>query len=825
MAVRKISPYPRTLPSGPQSPQSGSPRSRAQAAKDTTVHYVRINSATYGTVLPLLYGTRVLSATILWYNDPSVSNFVSPTGSPISRNVIAIELGICEGPITAYRNTWQTGGSSGNGANVRYDPTSMPRLWDGGMYLGTYSDTVWSYLTANHPSDALAYRGIAHVATNDLALGNTTQLPQYTFEITGLLPFLGRALDAEPSAIIEDFLCDPRHGLAWPLSWLDLSGTFIQYQAANAAVGLLISPLLDSQKSAAEWINGWLAVTMAQATWSDGKLKILPFYDQPASGNGINYTPQLSPVIASSGPDDYVVTKGAKASEPITMVRQLAADKWNDVLVEFVNRAHDYQVEVVGASSLADITIQTQRTTQPTQYHEITTSLLATKIARMQLLRSLTVRNQYQFTLAQKYIYLEPLDIWPLTSPELGLTNYPVRLISIQLQQDETLACVAEDLGICNTTGLPSGGEQTGSGKRGGTNPNALQPVNVPMIIEPSQKITYGRLFLLFGISGQLGNLNWGGADIWWSEDQVTWKFLLRATAPAIQGYTQNSLPATGGGFDTTDTLQVDLSESGGVLQSISKNLAAGSHHNLFAISNADGTNLEFISFQTQAAGAGNNLFNLTGLARGLYGSNAVAHAAGSNFLFLNVVTHYDAGIFQWEYPARLLGQPIYFQFLSLDAARLTEQNLNDPTVAIYSYTPQGVGSTEQKTVGGFTVAPDVAGGNFGTVVSLVSKNITGQQVVINAFGTYTTPPGGADGKLQAQIIISPGGQALYNQDLSSQIAANMTYSFDISANYQPSRAVTFAFQFYCGGTAASRVYMNSCTLSIAVITPNTITG
>src|SRR6266478_1813391 len=603
-------------PNGSQAPMSGSSRTLAQAGLDNKVHYVRINNSNYGVSIPIIYGTNKIAPTILWFGDQSNISNTDPTGNTISINTVALLLGLCEGPIQGVLQQWQTGGPAGSAVAQRLGASAVNIRWL--QFTGDYTDMTWSYLTTAHPIDALAYRGIAKLANSAYLLGPSRQFPQFNFEVQGLLPYSRSVYDAEPAAILEDLCTESHHGGAFLRSHLDISGSWLNWKAANIAAGLLISPILDTQRALAQIINTWLEITMAQAVWSDGLLKIQPFYDQAVTGNGITFIPNLTPVIPHSGPDDYVVQK---AVEPISVVRALPADKFNEVRVEYVNRAHSYQVEVTFARSQADIDLYQRRVAQPRQYHDITTQLMASKVARMQLVRGLTVRNQYTFTLSQKYIWLDPLDIWPLTSAELGLTDYPVRVLSVELNTSEELIVTAEDLGVCNASGL-TGGEQTGGATRIGVNPASLQSINVPKIFEPSSKITYGRLFIYFGVSGQGGDTNWGGADVYWSEDNATFTFLNAARTAAIEGELLADFSATSVG-----PLQLDLSESQGAIASLPNNLQ-GKTHNLAAIFNDDGTNLEIIAMDLVTAGTGNFQWNVTKMLRGLYGTSQTFYAA-----------------------------------------------------------------------------------------------------------------------------------------------------------------------------------------------------
>ncbi|HEY2114029.1 MAG TPA: phage tail protein, partial [Candidatus Angelobacter sp.] len=81
------------------------------------------------------------------------------------------------------------------------------------------------------------------------------------------------------------------------------TGDLTQYSNYCVANGIFLSPVLDAQKSAADWIQEILDVTNSAAVWSEGVLKIVPYGDTTAVGNGATFLPSTSPVYDLSSND------------------------------------------------------------------------------------------------------------------------------------------------------------------------------------------------------------------------------------------------------------------------------------------------------------------------------------------------------------------------------------------------------------------------------------------------------------------------------------------------------------------------------------------
>ncbi|HZD96498.1 MAG TPA: phage tail protein, partial [Candidatus Sulfotelmatobacter sp.] len=232
------------------------------------------------------------------------------------------------------------------------------------LFTGTRPQTPWSYLTSRHPGQDLGYNGVAYVAASAMDLGESGTLPNLSFEVLGILPFGAGITDAEPSAVISDLINNQFYGLAAALTLGDLTA----YRNFCVANGLFLSPVLDAQKTAAAWIQEILDVTNAAAVWSEGVLKIIPYGDTTAVGNGATFIPNTSPIYDLTTVDLLANVKVKRPS---------VSDVSNAVSVEFVNRANDYNIEIAEDKDDAMIALYGLRKAQPAQAHSITTTTVA----------------------------------------------------------------------------------------------------------------------------------------------------------------------------------------------------------------------------------------------------------------------------------------------------------------------------------------------------------------------------------------------------------------------------------------------------------------
>lgn len=160
---------------------------------------------------------------------------------------------------------------------------------------GAIGQALWSG-SASYPTDQrIGYSGIAYVAGQAYALGSSAQLENHTFEVVGPLAYhLGSDTpDVDITLAMRELMMDSRVGAGFPAENM---GDWSAWSDFCVASGTLGSPTLTTQVSMAELLAEAADATITGLIWSDGKLKAVPYADQPESGRGRTYIPDLSPV-------------------------------------------------------------------------------------------------------------------------------------------------------------------------------------------------------------------------------------------------------------------------------------------------------------------------------------------------------------------------------------------------------------------------------------------------------------------------------------------------------------------------------------------------
>jgi hypothetical protein len=275
-------------------------------------------------------------------------------------------------------------------------------------------------------------------------------------------------------------------------------GDLTQYSNYCVANGIFLSPMLDSQKSAADWVQDILDVTNSAAVWSEGLLKIVPYGDTTAVGNGATFLPNTSPIYDLSSND---------LLNAVTVKRPSVADVMNSVSVEFLNRDNDYNVEIAEDKDDAMIAVFGLRKASPKQAHSITTTDVAKQVANFLRKREVEIRATYTLTLGWQFNLLEPMDLVTLTVPELGYNKKPIRITAIRENDSGQLEIDAEDFpfGTATPTLYPQQ-EPGGFVPQANADPGG---VNTPIVFEaPFQMSRSGQHEIWMAISGgALGNL------------------------------------------------------------------------------------------------------------------------------------------------------------------------------------------------------------------------------------------------------------------------------------------------------------------------------
>jgi hypothetical protein len=609
---------------------------------------LNIQQSSYGTPIPIVGGTNRLSGNLLFYGDFN-SWLVSTGGGGGKGGIVGgggkgggsseynysatFQIGICEGPITGIGTVW-----------VSKQITDMPTL-GGVVQTGTLDQAPWGYMTTYHPAQALGYNGMATANFSNFALGTSSETPQFSFKVSGIL--VGPGGDCYADQWIADFLSRSAFPSANIASFSDAANYWI-------AMGFFISPIVDTQQTAAQWMKQWMDTLNAEYCWIGNQLHIFPYADSVVSGNGVTYTPNLTPQY-DLGPDDF---QGDGSTDPVTATRPDLGAAYNQYPIEYINRNDQYNIETLTVEDPGMIDNFSARTATTLSAHHVTDQTMAQSMAALYMKRQIYVEHGpiYTFKLSWKYFLLDVMDYVTLTEPALDLNRTLVRIRTIDEDKDGNLTFTAECMP--GSIALPAlhPPQQT---IRNVPNYNASPgSINIPIIFEtPLALLQAPKTEIAIAISGQ-GTL-WGGCDVWCSTDDVTYTYVAQINGQARQGVLSAALPnfipqSGANNIDPGSILSIDMTESRGVLNNAANQQDAVQFNTLCYVDS------EFIAYGNDVL-TGTNTYNLTYLNRGCYGTTIGAHASGSQFC------RFDDSIARYDVDQTRIGQTLYFKFVSFN--------------------------------------------------------------------------------------------------------------------------------------------------------------
>lgn len=654
------------------------------ADRQTTI---QVQQSTYGLPIPVLFGTNRIPGNLVWFANFKANAQTTRTGgkglggsstnTTYTYTASAI-LALCEGPIASIGQVWKD--------------TELTTLSALGLTLFTGSPTqaVWSFLsgysnttswardvglgyanygfTPSFVNQAINYSGTAYVAASSYDLGNAAQVPNHNFEATGFNAIGGGNLDAYPADVVQQVLTNQQFGIGFNTAWVDsLSTGAASYQTYTRALGLFVSPYYSQQRPGTDVLKEMAEATNSGIVWSGGKLKILPYGDTVITGNGVTYTPNVTPLFDLA--DDDFIDNGSDS--PIQITRSSPADAYNRVAVEFRDRSNQYNKAVAYAEDQDAIEKYGLKIAPTITLDFICVASIAKQIAQLALQRYLYKRNTYEFELVGSYPMLEPMDIVTVTDTPQGMIRVPVRITQIE-EKDSSFLVTAEDMQIgvaaAATYQYDSGVRWTSARDIAPANPNA------PVIFELPADPSATGLSVGIAVGGQTSDLAYGGCNIWLSLDGFNYKREGTIWGSSRYGTLSAALAASARGIDTTNTMAVALASNGQMLSGSTADVTNGSTAIV-----CDG---EYLAYQN-ATLTGTNAYNLTTLNRGLYGTTAGAHASGKTWVRVD-----DAIAQLPDLDLTLIGKTIYIKLTAFNIYGLQEQDLS--TVPVYTYTITG---------------------------------------------------------------------------------------------------------------------------------------
>jgi hypothetical protein len=657
----------------------GGGKSNKQSAAASQV--MRVQTSSRGLPIPFGWGQAPLPGNLIWYGDflavPHTAQVGGKGGmaggggknnkSTSFTYQAAVDIALCEGPIDSIQGMWN------NKSKTTLAAMGFTAL------TGGYAQTAWAYLTTNHPADAFNYRGIAHVGAGPLQLGTTDGLPNMVFDVRFTYNSAISGLpDADPKDVVNDLLTNVHYGvLGFPSALL---ASMTTYSAYCRATGMVVSPTMIGQTTAASFLDDLMLATNSEIVWNGGTFTVVPYGDTAITAHGSTYTPPAAPVYGLADDDflpNQAVNSGSSSSssssDPVVVTRRPQSLQLNQVRVEFEDRANEYDLAVADARDDGLIAAYTLRPSDLKKFHFFKDADAANTSAQLMLGRQ-WVAATYAFTLDPGYILLDPMDIVaiPGTLLETQLGAAPslqwVRIKEITENSDGSLSVVAEE--YLNGTGhRPLYSRQTHSGI---TQNYMVAPgnVNTPIIFNPPIGLAPTDLELWILASG-VDQVNWGGYEVWMSYTGSNYRYMGRMVGNARTGVVSSNY-TTGGA-----TLSLNFTESSGVITAthadadkLTPLLLIGTEVKSF------GTATLTSAFHYDTSYFYNSLYG-TGLGTG-----------GSYLAGVQVAMLDNEHIFHLPIPADRIGSTVYIKLASFNVYGQAVQDLS--TCTQYTYAMPG---------------------------------------------------------------------------------------------------------------------------------------
>jgi len=691
---------------------------------------LQINTAVNILPIPMIYGKPRVSINIIGYDgfrkieQEAGKGGGGKGGTTVTyRATFLASLG--EGPITAVNLIYQD--------QAVWTPDTYPTNGSE-FYAGLDGDGISPFMLANYPNDARAYKDTSYFIFIDAELDSTATIPQINMVPCGKLfgscplnnstifisqgqydddgnpvSFIGNfplaLCDADPAAVIYDFLTNDRCGAGFPAEFL--ADIFTTSDGLNPAigdhmlstycqaVGFGFSVVLNNPQSGNSTLENWSRNLVVAPCWNGEVLRFIPYYDSYC-GNNPGYDATSGLPLKYFQPDltliatiqiDNILKAQDKSDDPITFDRKDPAKVYNNVRLSFKDRFNFFNDTPVQSIDEVNVEINGPRTDNLGDATAFTHSAYAQLACDLTLARNISIRRTYTFRLSPLWGWLEPMQIFEIPDPS-NYDNYLlVRVVSVTDDADGICTIEVEEFPIGSMSPTPLPATTSTPSNQGATNPSAAS-VYPPVIMEPTSAMLTATSkavpqIILGAAAGYDGTLdpNWGGANVYASIDGSSYKFFGTLTGPSQIGVLAAPLAAYGGSPpDNTNTLSVDLTESDGVLTSVDP-IAAQNGASLCIVK--DATTWELMAYTTSTY-AGSGVYNLTSLYRGMYSTTSRAFSAGAQFLFLGV----KGNFFETAVPPQYVGNTIYIKLQSFNLLNTWVQPLSD--CAVYTYTVTG---------------------------------------------------------------------------------------------------------------------------------------
>jgi len=464
----------------------------------------------------------------------------------------------------------------------------------------------------------------------------------------------GSGTDVNGAMIVKDILTNARYGAGINESLFlntDKFNDAISYCDAN---GLFFSFTINTQKPVVDWAKH-IAEHFQGFIHMAGDYQItLSIYKSETS-------------LATITRDDLFIEDKEDTEPPVRVYKRPSSEIMNRVELSYDNRSNRYDKSVAFAMDEVDQRVSGKVKKRTIQFLGITNAILAQKTAYRLLYESLYRFGTYELKLSYRNMLLEVGDVLTLDDGFL-ISNQKIRLISIEEDVNgRALAIKAVDDPDYLYEDFAFEIQET---ERTFT--------TTPTLIDSSVTFTEDLNTPKLSLHIVPGGEDTSGWNIYRSYDGVSYDLIGVATIEDIAngganslGTTTSSLSAhkTGPVYAGGEVIEVSIGTITDLDTAITDTLFFGNKR-LAKIGN------EIIAYKTCVETSVTGIWQITGLIRGLFGTEAVAHTSGEVFSTMEVD-------FSFLYEDADIGSVLYFKIITAYGDAI--QSLSDVTAIQYT--------------------------------------------------------------------------------------------------------------------------------------------
>lgn len=433
------------------------PKPNIENARAASLDEFDLPVAKEGHVVPIIFGKVQLSGpNVIWYGDyravPIVENvrtgmFSSDDITRGYRYHLAIQMGLCRGPIDGYERVWHgdkliyDGGETTSDTDV-YLPNFFGGDDRGGGIAGKLqlvrgvTDAAVNSFFSGKQDPLPTYQNTAYFlwrARNTARggyIGNSPQVKPFKFEVyrygdrlwtdagvgSGGDERIGD--DMNPIAAAYECLTDTDWGLGFSQNDVDLTN-FVSVASTIATEGLGFSMVISNGMKAAEFLR-------EVERHIDGTLGVDIFTGK---------------FVFKLARNDYDIDTIPQVDETnINEVVSFSRGEWsetdNEVRLTFVDRDKEYNDSVALAQDIANLQIQGQRSVAQLRYPGVLDRTVANKLIWRDIRGIAYPLAKLTITVNRTVWQLQPGDVFAWSWAAYGITKMPFRVSKVDYGDD-----------------------------------------------------------------------------------------------------------------------------------------------------------------------------------------------------------------------------------------------------------------------------------------------------------------------------------------------------------------------------------------------------